>query len=188
MPTVTRVVLWGLCDAASAALMYAAADSRVCGLALLNPWVRSEATLAKAQLKHYYAARVFDRTFWRKLASGEFRPLESLGGFLRAAFSAGTARRGSRGSPASFQSRMLRGLRAFGGETLLVLSGDDLTAQEFLEHTAGDGAWMRALDSPQVTRHEISEADHTFSRSDWQRAVEAWTLAWVRRLGASTGD
>ncbi|MFX8094774.1 hypothetical protein ABTK72_21120, partial [Acinetobacter baumannii] len=48
-PTVQRVVLWGLCDAASAALLYVEStrDMRVAGLTLLNPWVRSAATLAQ---------------------------------------------------------------------------------------------------------------------------------------------
>ncbi len=41
-PGLEEVVLWGLCDAASAALLYAATDARVAGLVLLNPWVRTE--------------------------------------------------------------------------------------------------------------------------------------------------
>ena len=41
-PTVQRIVLWGLCDAASAALLYwkATRDARVAGMVLLNPWIR----------------------------------------------------------------------------------------------------------------------------------------------------
>jgi alpha-beta hydrolase superfamily lysophospholipase len=48
MPGTERVVLWGLCDGASAALLYwhTTQDVRVSGLSLLNPWVRSEASLA----------------------------------------------------------------------------------------------------------------------------------------------
>ena len=49
-PQVRRVVLWGLCDGASAALMYwdRRRDPRLAGMCLLNPWVRSAATLARA--------------------------------------------------------------------------------------------------------------------------------------------
>src|SRR3954467_3730369 len=36
VPTLQEVVIWGLCDAASAALFYAHTDARVCGLVLLN--------------------------------------------------------------------------------------------------------------------------------------------------------
>src|SRR5690606_15104146 len=38
LPSVTRIVLLGLCDAASAILIYGYTDSRVRGLILLNPW------------------------------------------------------------------------------------------------------------------------------------------------------
>jgi exosortase A-associated hydrolase 1 len=37
-PGLQEVVLWGLCDAASASLFYARHDPRVRGLVLLNPW------------------------------------------------------------------------------------------------------------------------------------------------------
>ena len=41
-PALKRVALWGLCDAASAALLYldSTRDPRVAGVALLNPWAR----------------------------------------------------------------------------------------------------------------------------------------------------
>src|SRR5690625_2926143 len=41
-PGLREVVIWGLCDAASAACFYAPSDLRVTGLVLLNPWVRTE--------------------------------------------------------------------------------------------------------------------------------------------------
>ena len=65
----TRVVLWGLCDAASAALLFMleTRDRRVAGLALANPWVRSAAGLARTQVKHYYTRRLMQREFWGKL-------------------------------------------------------------------------------------------------------------------------
>src|SRR4030095_1965420 len=39
LPGMKDVVIWGLCDAASAALLYAHQDARVSGVVLLNPWV-----------------------------------------------------------------------------------------------------------------------------------------------------
>ena len=70
-PATKRVVLWGLCDAASAALIYLQErhDARVAGLILLNPWVRSAETLSKTHLKHYYGKRLLERTRSRKTAS-----------------------------------------------------------------------------------------------------------------------
>ena len=72
VPALREVVLWGLCDGASAAALYAARDQRITGLAMLNPWVRTEAGAATATIKHYYRARLFDKAFWHKLASGNF--------------------------------------------------------------------------------------------------------------------
>src|SRR3954467_9038475 len=63
VPALQEVVIWGLCDAASAALFYAYTDVRVAGIVLLNPWVRTEQGLARAELRHYYVARVFQVSF-----------------------------------------------------------------------------------------------------------------------------
>ena len=46
-----ELVIWGLCDAASAALFYAYQDRRVTGLVLLNPWIRTDEGIAKAHLE-----------------------------------------------------------------------------------------------------------------------------------------
>ncbi|MBL4589441.1 MAG: hydrolase 1, exosortase A system-associated, partial [Alphaproteobacteria bacterium] len=62
--SVKKVVLWGLCDAASAIGFYAAGDDRVKGLVLLNPWVRTEQGESKAYLKEYYLKRLVSRAFW----------------------------------------------------------------------------------------------------------------------------
>ena len=72
VPALREVALWGLCDAASAASLYAPSDQRVTGLALLNPWVRTDSGAAKATLKHYYGARLLDKELWKKLFSGRF--------------------------------------------------------------------------------------------------------------------
>jgi uncharacterized protein len=66
-PVIKQVVLWGLCDAASAALYYGHTDPRVKGMILLNPWVHTEAGAARARLKHYYLARLLSKAFWAKL-------------------------------------------------------------------------------------------------------------------------
>jgi exosortase A-associated hydrolase 1 len=82
VPGMREVVLWGLCDGASAAAMYAAGDPRVAGLVLLNPWVRTEEGLAKATLKHYYRQRLFEPALWKKFLRGRF-DLRAAVGSLR---------------------------------------------------------------------------------------------------------
>lgn len=177
-PAVTRVVLWGLCDAASAILMYLdeTRDPRVAGLCLLNPWVRSPATLAKTQIKHYYGQRLLQREFWFKLFSGRLdvagAVAEFAGKLARASAKNGVAPR------LTFQDRMLRGLDAFPGPVLLILSGNDYTAKEFLEFTAAAPAWHPALSRPALTRVDIEAADHTFSSAAWRNAVSTACLDW----------
>lgn len=173
---VRHAVLWGLCDGASASLLYmqATQDPRMTGLALLNPWVRSEAGLARARVKHYYRQRLLEPDFWRKLASGGVGLTA-----LRGAWNNLRAMRHTVAPSLSFQERMAHAWQAFEGKTLLILSERDLTAQEFVEYTATQPAWNHALQRPGVSRHDIAGADHTFSQPAWQLQVEDLTLAWL---------
>lgn len=164
-PALKRVVLWGLCDAASAALLYldATRDVRVAGLALLNPWARSAASLAQTHLTHYYWRRLGQKEFWLKLLRGGVggTALRTLAGNLRLARQSG--KRAGPSDSRSFQDRMASGLRGFDGPVLLVLSGDDYTAREFAGHAASSAGWEGLLRRPTLAMHEIPTADHTFS-------------------------
>ncbi|MGQ3050474.1 MAG: hydrolase 1, exosortase A system-associated [Roseateles sp.] len=178
-PTLKRVALWGLCDAASAALLYleSTRDDRVAGVALLNPWVRSAATLAQTHVKHYYWRRLRERGFWLKLLKGGVggAALRGLASNLRLARGAG-----HKTDSRSFQDRMAAGLRGFGGPTLLVLSGDDYTASEFASCAAASPAWAGLLKRPALDLHEIPTADHTFSALPDHDAQCRICLDWLR--------
>ena len=175
VPGMTDVVLWGLCDAASAAALYAAKDTRVAGLVLLNPWVRTESGQAKATLKHYYRARLLDVQLWKKLASFNFDVRAAAGSFRRLLGSAVKA------APAgALPDRMHDGLDRFGGKLLVILSGADLTAQEFSDLAAGSPKWQGLMGAPRVTRKLLPKADHTCSRREWHEQLAQWTADWVR--------
>jgi exosortase A-associated hydrolase 1 len=179
VPGVESVALWGLCDAASAALCYGHGDARVAGLVLANPWVRSETTLARAQLRHYYLRRLLSPDFWRKLLSGRFRPAAAAAGL------ADNLRSGAGSGPAGgFVERMRAGLAAFDGPVLLFLSGNDLTAAEFTAVAAGPD-WRPLLEQPRVTRRLLPGATHTFSSAAWRDEVARGTLEWLRGLPAA---
>lgn len=177
--SVRRVVLWGLCDGASAALLYLhdRPDPRVQGLCLLNPWVRSEGSRAKTQVKHYYAQRLVDPNFWRKLISGRV----GFGSLREAAQAVARVRQRSAGtSPARrYQDRMADGLAAAAGPVLLVLSGRDLTAMEFIEFTRDEPVWQSQLTLPRLHTERLPDADHTFSGADLRAKVERLTLHWL---------
>ena len=88
VPQARDIVLWGLCDAASAALFHAPSEPRIKGLVLLNPWVRSEQGLARSYLKRYYLQRLFSPDLWLKIVRGQFdfrASMGSLGVMLRSA-------------------------------------------------------------------------------------------------------
>lgn len=205
-PGLRRVVIWGLCDAASAALLYVQgrADPRVAGLCLANPWVRTQESLARAQVRHYYWERLRQGSFWRKLLSGRvgLSAVRELLGKLgqarggRALARADTAAHGgstsvaSRPTPAAvapvrrgtphYTVRMAEGLRRFPGPVLLMLSGDDLVAKEFLDLCrTGGGAWKGLLNRPRLRREDLPDADHTFASAAWRAQVEAWTLSFA---------
>ncbi len=186
-PQVRHLVLWGLCDAASSILMYlqATRDPRVDGLVLLNPWVRSEASLAQTHIKHYYAQRLLQREFWIKLLSGRMRLLASLGEFLRNARKAGARASADPDRALSFQGRMAEGWREFSGNILLVLSGEDYTAREFIEYCATDRAWNGLLDAGNVCRIELPGADHTFSSAALRARAEEEILQWLGKIFAT---
>jgi exosortase A-associated hydrolase 1 len=184
VPGMSDVVLWGLCDGASAAAMYAPQDPRVSGLVLLNPWVRTEEGAARATIKHYYRARLFDAALWKKIGSGRFdvkTSVRSLWDNVGRAFGPKSAAGpDAAGSASPLPERMQGALARFGGRVLVVLSGADLTAQEFADLSARPGAWQCLLGSSRFTRRQIDKADHTFSRRPWQDQVSSWTRDWLR--------
>ena len=192
-PGLSEVVIWGLCDAASAALFYAHQDRRVSGLVLVNPWVRTEQGAARTYLRHYYVRRLLDPELWRKIGRGEFGLRQSLGGMFELIGGAigrkpGAADRagGSRVvavpdvAEEPLPDRMEDGLRRFGGPVLLILSGNDLTAQEFKDVIAGSRGWQRLIKSRRITRHDLPEANHTFARREWRDQVARWTATWIK--------
>lgn len=184
VPEIEEIVLWGLCDAASASLFYAPTDRRVSGLILLNPWVRTEQTVARTYLRHYYVERLRDPAFWRKFVRGEFRVGQALRSLAVTALDAlrrpAVVATSAIPAEAPLPDRMLAGLQRFRGRVLLVLSGDDITAKEFKDIAASSSAWTRALSEPRVTRFDLAEANHTFSRRDWRERVSRWTADWLR--------
>lgn len=185
VPELEEVVLWGLCDGASAAAFYAAGDSRISGVVLVNPWARSEVTAAQAQVRNYYTGRLLSPAFWRKFLSGKLDLRRALSGFFqtaKAAFAGGSRRpaQSAAGVDApDLPARVSEGARAFQGKVLLILSGADLTAQEFDQAVLKTAAMQRWAARPAVTVKRLPRANHTYSTAAWREQVHAWTLAWL---------
>lgn len=197
VPTLKHVVLWGECNACSAALFYAPGDARVKGMVMLNPWVRTEEGQAKTVIKRYYLQRLKQRSFWLKVLRFQF----DLSGSLRSAVEMLRRARGRSASQGTMASengggrddrsplpvRMLTGLRRFKGEIMLVMSGRDYIAQEFDELLKSSAEWRDQLAAHQTVRHDLEFADHTFSTADWRNQVSAWGIEWLKALQGSLG-
>lgn len=188
-PGLEKVVLWGLCDGATAAALYAPSDERVAGLVLMNPWVREDTRHARIVLRHYYARRLLSRDFWAKLGGGKVRLGEAVGGLARtaAAVARGRLRPPGRAPTApqeTLAGRLLAALEAFGGPVLTALSGRDLVAREFEDAVTGTARWRRLTAGGGLARVDLAGADHTCSaHRDWHRMMTL-TEHWVARVGS----
>lgn len=197
-PQLESVYLWGLCDAATAASLYAERDPRLAGLVLLNPWVRPEDGVSKSFLRHYYAKRLFDPTFWKGAFSGK----RSLWAIFRSAMQklfdvAGPhdeRKRDAEGEPGlngrsesvamsgtAYQMRMRTALQNFKGRILIILSGNDLTALEFRQLVNGSRKWKKIVRKATTSWIEMPEANHTFSTRTWRNEVAEQTVQWLRK-------
>lgn len=186
-PGLEEIILWGLCDAASAITFYAHQDPRITGIVLLNPWVRTPESEARSYLRHYYVQRLFQPAFWRNLVTGrlDFRSsVRSFFGFVARRLGLGAKGRtqssNQRHGAKRLPVRMFEGLAKFKGPVLLIMSGQDLTAREFEDTARQSPAWQRILSNDRLVRRDLQAADHTFSREEWSDMVSRWTAEWVR--------
>jgi uncharacterized protein len=186
---VREFVLLGLCDGASAALMYAPADPRVQGLVLLNTWVSSEQGAARAVLSHYYWQSLRDPELWRKIITGDFNFTASTRSLLAALCGARGARREAtacKGADSATEAgaridrAMAQALDVFAGHILLVLSGRDRTAAQYSDIVARSSRWHTLLRNGRAVRLAMPEADHTFSRRELRDALAQNAIAWLR--------
>lgn len=180
-PGVQQVVLWGLCDGATAAAFYAAGDSRISGVVLLNPWVHTEQAEAIVYLKHYYLRRLASAAFWQKLVAGEVRPVYALGGALRMirrAWSRNLSRDDtSTGENLPLPERLYRSLTTRQLQIFILLSGKDFVAHEF-EGLTVDQRWARLVDSAAL--EQLPYADHTLSDPSETNRVNRLTVEWIK--------
>lgn len=173
------VVLFGLCDAASAALTYCLSDPRIVGLILVNPWVRSAQSQAEVVVKRYYTSRLRQADFWRKMATGHFDFFGSLGSLI------GNLKRAVRHpghvEAMGYIDAMRSGLVQFAGPVMIVQSGRDLTADEFRALCRRDPVWQKALLRPDVEVVDMANADHTFSTATDLAQFNAGCGSWLAR-------
>lgn len=186
-PQMTSVVLWGLCDGASAILLALRQqpEPRVSGLVLLNPWVRQQQSYAKTMVKHYYLKRLTNKEFWQKLFSGKFKALQSVTSLWQNLQQANQKTAAASSAPAASNEQnyvlhMQQSWSQLQAKVCVITSGEDLTAQEFLDLCQQDPEWRQLLQ--QAEHHHIETANHTFSTTEWRGNVEQISTNFIKKL------
>jgi uncharacterized protein len=187
-PNIKQIVLWGLCDAASASLYYGHTDPRVIGLILLNPWVHTEAGAARARLTHYYLSRLMQKSFWIKLITGGVKISTSVGDLAESARQAAAPAVSTENAPTDprhgshgYIDRMLASFKSFKGGIQVILSGNDLVASEFVQIQKQNKGWTKVCSNAGVQQTTVKQANHTFSSAAWRVEAEKLTLLCIRK-------
>jgi len=155
---------------------------------LLNPWVHTDAGAAHVRLKYYYLNRFRQPSFWKKLLTGQVSAIastkEMIGAIRQVAtkfMNMGLNKIDIDGNSVElgFIARMLHGFKSFEGKILIILSGQDATAQEFDHLMASNSDWVKASTSSKISLLQIPEANHTFSSILWRQQVAMKTVDWI---------
>tara|TARA_R110002110_G_scaffold91264_1_gene237367 strand:+ start:17595 stop:18479 length:885 start_codon:yes stop_codon:yes gene_type:complete len=194
-PQLEKIALWGECESASAAAFYAYSDSRVAGIYMVNPWIRTESGQAKTYLKHYYWNRIRDPRFWHKVRSGQFSPLRAMRSWfklLREASTNSTNTMTGASAPdlsnLTLPERLTRSLALFDGRVFILTSGNDYIAQEFNDFKKTASVWKESNLNDTVEFSEMTDADHTFSRAEWRDELFRSTGSWLQSLDHQKGS
>lgn len=184
-PQLTSVVLWGLCDGASAILLALRQqpDARVSGLVLLNPWVRQQQSYAKTMVKHYYLKRLTSKEFWQKLFTGKFKALQSVTSLWQNLQQANQKTTAASSAPEASNEQnyvlhMQQSWSKLQAKVCVITSGEDLTAQEFLDLCQQESQWQQLLQ--QAEHHHLPKANHTFSTAEWRGKVEHISVQFIQ--------
>lgn len=185
--TIDKVCIWGLCDAATAAVFYAPKDPRISSLCLLNPWVHTDAGQAEAYLRRYYISRLFSRNFWQSLASGKVNVIDSISSLWQKIKTVVTRKRTltidheDGEALQALDKLFLDSFDLFKGRALVILSENDLTSQEFKQSVVSSQPYRKKQQTGLLETKHLESADHTFSSEEWRSQVQEWTLNWLEQ-------
>ena len=159
---------------------------------MLNPWIRTESGLARAYIRSHYLKRLGSRKFWNNLAKGKIEIRNSVADFLIVLKKALLDRSSIGGSgpvdsdalrgKLSLRQKMINSFSHFEGKLLVILSENDLTAEEFKGLFCRHHNWKKRFKRSDYSLAIVPETDHTFSRLVWRRSMERVTLNWIRSI------
>ena len=146
VPTVSRLVGFGNCDAASALALFGQ-DAGLDGIVLANPWLAAETDdlPPAAAIRARYAQRLRDPREWLRLARGSV----DIGNVIRGLRKL-SATPAEVGDPHA--TRILDAIGRWGTSATVILAGADATARAY---AAANGAAVRTV--------TIDTASHSFA-------------------------
>ncbi|MCB1947557.1 MAG: hydrolase 1, exosortase A system-associated [Burkholderiales bacterium] len=195
VPEIDKIVLWGECESATASAFYSYTDPRIQGIFMVNPWIRTDAGLAKTMIRYYYWHRLLEKSFWTKVMSGQFSITASLKSCMTLIKSTLSNKRGEADSSVDeaidilpLPERLAESCRRFSGEMFILTSGRDYIAREFNDYVETSKIWQELIASGRVTLKAIPEADHTFSRLEWRNKLLEYTVSWLKNIESVQKD
>ncbi|MEZ5571759.1 MAG: hydrolase 1, exosortase A system-associated [Halioglobus sp.] len=190
VPEVSKVVLWGGCDAASAAMIHGWRIEDAVSLVLGNPWVTTTFTQSAVMRKHYLS-RLKEWSFWRKVLRFEYNfTAYAVEGWQKVAdkfvrlirVSDRSVSDETIGDTGNYVNKMLSGLRQFDGPVLFLMSGQSLLSREFDELVNSDVQWHQVYHRSTCSRIDFPDADQTFSDSKSRQAANRAIVDWLVKL------
>ena len=188
-PHISKIVLWGLCDAATAIAKYCNKDTRISGVFLLNPWVKDEQLAAEALVKNHYKKQLLSLHFWKRVISGDVKIFSAVSSFIQNLLNmkSGHSKQQNNtenkadSTPKSLQQMMQQELQQFSGKAHIILSENDLTAQEF-NTAAQSQQWQKMIKEKPIPITTIPGANHTFASEKWRSEIQDLTLGFVGQI------
>lgn len=195
VPEIEKIVLWGECESATASAFYSYSDPRILGIFMVNPWIRTEAGLAKTMIRYYYWHRLFEKSFWTKVISGNFSLTASLRSCIDMIKSTLSSSKRNVDSVDNdvfetlpLPERLAKSCQQFTGEMFILTSGQDYIAREFNDYVKASTIWQELVACKRVTLKNILEADHTFSRPEWRHELFDYTINWLKHVKSFQQD
>lgn len=186
-PSVKRIILWGGCDGASAAILHAHKLPDVACIIAGNPFVGSSTSASSAQQMHYLA-RIRQKSFWIKLFKLEYKFSDYAAAAIkkvqrRLQPKKPETRQGSKlqaDANGDFSADLLTGLKMFNGKILFLMGDRFLLSTEFDRLVSSSPEWIAAYNKPGYQRLDIKGGDQVFSSQDAQERMFELAGNWIR--------
>lgn len=178
-PRLERILLWGLCDGASAAILYSSEHEGIDSVMMVNPWITTDSSAASTLFKHHYRKRLKSIDFWQDLMSGKVNVAKALSGLGKKFWQRVGAQACGVDDELNLAIIVFDAIERFTGQITVIVSQKDLTAVEFKDEYDRRLSVSGCNSIQNLTMFSV-DADHTFSAPEQHVTLEELTLAWCK--------